>query len=43
VFQNVRKKPTGKHTHNGICQQELEKGAHQQKEEKDVYIHLAPM
>jgi hypothetical protein len=31
-----------KNTHIGICHQELAKGARQQKEEKDIYILLAP-
>jgi hypothetical protein len=32
--------PTGKDTHIGIHQQELVKGAFQQKEEKDIYIYI---
>jgi hypothetical protein len=39
MFQSTRKKPTGENTHNGICQQELAKGAPQEKEEQDIYIY----
>jgi hypothetical protein len=30
----------GKYTHTGIHQKEVAKGAHQQKEEKDIYIYI---
>jgi hypothetical protein len=37
MFQNVRRKPTGRKTQIGERQQELVNGACQQKEEKDIY------
>jgi hypothetical protein len=39
-YKNTRRKPIGKNTHIGICQQELAKGACQQKEEKHTHIYI---
>jgi hypothetical protein len=38
VFQNIRRKPTAKNTHIVMHQQELGKGANEQKEEREKNI-----
>jgi hypothetical protein len=39
-YKGTRRNLRKEHTHTGIRQQELEEGAREQKEEKDIYIYF---